>query len=164
MLYARGTKEEFLDFIEWLNCQDYYHDNDIYTWGKYEDCNWVFVDTVRKVYAYGKPGVGLTTSPRIDFETAKQIILNTGESDIVKKIKKFCEHKDQYRIYENYVGWCMNFRTCLGVVVRDGFSYAEFLVELTKYIDEQMPGSVMNKVCVDDLGFDKIVYFPRIRG
>lgn len=74
-IYARGTEREAEDFEKWLISHDFKHDLVKSSWGKYESCPWFFVDTSRKVYSYGKPGVGLNNSGRVDFETAKNMIL-----------------------------------------------------------------------------------------
>ena len=48
-------------------------------------------------------------------------------------------------------------RTCLGVVVSQQDSFMDFIIKLTKYLDD-------NGIEDDALGLDTIVYFPKIGG
>ena len=52
-------KESNCDFVKWLVSEGYefggYH-------GNYGVCDWLYVSITRKVYAYGMPGVALTTA------------------------------------------------------------------------------------------------------
>lgn len=81
-------------------------------------------------------------------------------------IKKFCEeNSNAYSIYEGYSGRNMFGRKCLGIVVKQGNSYMEMLMELTKYLDDNNikdSDLELEGVCVDELGMDTIVYFPKI--
>lgn len=57
-------------------------------------------------------------------------------------------------------------RKCLGVVVRNGYSYIEMLMNLTHYFDEcdlEDEDLELEGVAVDDLGLDTIVYFPNMK-
>ena len=80
-------------------------------------------------------------------------------------IKKFCEeNSDKYYVYENYSGRFMFGKTCLGIVVKNGFSQMEMLIKLTEYVDkEDLVGDELEfseGVSIDELGLDTIVYFP----
>lgn len=86
---------------------------------------------------------------------------------IAEGIRKFVSENTQYKLYENYSGRGMFGRKCLGVVVRSGDSFMDFLIELTKYLDEQGIEDMdceLESASYDDLGKDTIVYFPRIGG
>lgn len=82
-------------------------------------------------------------------------------------IREFCEtNTDKYSVYENYSGRFMFGAKCIGIVVRQGHSYMEMIVHLTKfldgkgYIDEEL---LFEGVSIDELGLDSIVYFPKIQ-
>lgn len=82
-------------------------------------------------------------------------------------IKKFCEeNSDRYYVYENYSGRFMFAKTCLGIVVKNGFSHMEMLIKLTEYMnDADLSGVELEfseGVSVDELGLDMIVYFPNV--
>lgn len=82
-------------------------------------------------------------------------------------IKEFVECNEQYELYENYSGRGMFGRTCLGVIVRKGDSYMEFLMKLTRYLCQQGVEDVdlsLDGVSIDSLGLDTIIYFPQIQG
>lgn len=86
---------------------------------------------------------------------------------VEKAIRNFVTANEGYELYENYSGRFMFGRTCLGVVVKNGYSYMDFLIKLTQYLDENNVNDVELKlegVAVDDLGMDTIVYFPRMEG
>ena len=86
---------------------------------------------------------------------------------IAEGIRQFVSENTQYKLYENYSGRGMFGRKCLGVVVRSGDSFMDFLIELTKYLDEQGIEDMdceLESASYDDLGKDTIVYFPRIGG
>ena len=86
---------------------------------------------------------------------------------IAEGIRQFVSENTQYSLYEGYSGRGMFGRKCLGVVVRSGDSFMTFLMELTKYFDEQGIEDMnceLEGVSYDDLGKDTIVYFPSIRG
>lgn len=82
-------------------------------------------------------------------------------------IKKFCEeNSDRYYVYEKYSGRFMFGKTCLGIVVRNGFSHMEMLIKLTEYINgTDLSGAELEfseGVLIDELGLDMIVYFPNV--
>lgn len=86
---------------------------------------------------------------------------------IVKEaIRNYVEENEGYDIYENYSGRGMFGSQCLGVVVKQGFSFMEFLMNLTQFLDnndvEDMNFS-LEGVSYDNLGLDTIVYFPNIK-
>ena len=97
----------------------------------------------------------------------KRDLSQYGENlSVADAVRQFAEQSgDKYTIYENYSGRGMFGRKCLGVVVRNGYSYMEMLVNLTRYFDEnglEDEDLELEGVCVDELGMDTIVYFPRI--
>ena len=86
---------------------------------------------------------------------------------IAEGIRQFVSDNTQYSLYEGYSGRGMFSKKCLGVVVRSGDSFMDFLIELTKYLDEQGIEDMdceLESASYDDLGKDTIVYFPRIGG
>ena len=86
---------------------------------------------------------------------------------IAEGIRQFVSENTQYSLYEGYSGRGMFGKKCLGVVVRSGDSFMAFLIELTKYLDEQGIEDMdceLESASYDDLGKDTIVYFPRIGG
>lgn len=91
-----------------------------------------------------------------------------ADATIADAVRQFVELSgDKYSIYENYSGRCMFGRKCLGVVVRNGYSYMEMLINLTRYLDENNLADKnfeLEGVSVDDLGLDTIVYFPNMEG
>lgn len=81
-------------------------------------------------------------------------------------IKEFVAENEQYSSYEGYSGRFMFGRTCLGVVIKEGDSYMEFLMSLTRYLFQQgMEDKALDLdgVSVDSLGLDTVIYFPSIR-
>ena len=86
---------------------------------------------------------------------------------VEKAIRNFVAVNEGYELYENYSGRGMFGRICLGVVVKMGYSYMDFLVKLTQYLDENNVDDadlMLEGAAVDDLGMDTIVYFPRMEG
>lgn len=82
-------------------------------------------------------------------------------------IENFVNENEQYSLYENYSGRGMFGRTCLGVVVRQNDSFMEFLMNLTRYMDNNEVEDTdfsLEGVAYDNLGLDTIVYFPNIGG
>ena len=82
-------------------------------------------------------------------------------------IKKFCEeNSDRYYVYENYSGRYMFGKTCLGIVVKNGFSHMEMLIKLTDYMNgADLTGAELEfseGLSLDELGKDMIVYFPNV--
>ena len=82
-------------------------------------------------------------------------------------IKKFCEeNSDKYVLCENYSCNVIPEQTCMGVVVKNGFSYMEMLTELTSYMDEaDLCDSELDfseGLMIEVLGEDTIVCFPNI--
>ena len=62
--------------------------------------------------------------------------LSEYEESVADAIRAFCEeNSNAYSIYEGYSGRNMFGRKCLGAVIREGYSYLDFLVNLTQYLD-----------------------------
>lgn len=100
-----------------------------------------------------------------DFEELSQYEVDLTVADAVRQFVE--QSGDKYTVYENYSGRNMFGRKCLGIVVRNGYSYMEMLIDLTCYFDEQGledEDLELEGIAVDSLGMDTIVYFPRIRG
>lgn len=86
---------------------------------------------------------------------------------VEEAIKNFVNENNQYELYENYSGRCMFGRTCLGVIVQQNDSLMDFIIKLTKYLDDNDVDDVDFKLegaTYDNLGLDTIVYFPNIGG
>lgn len=86
-------------------------------------------------------------------------------------IRSFVNENDaKYSIYEGYSGKNMFGRKCLGVIIKQGNSCMEFMMDLTTYItqksadDEDFDLGFSEGMCTDDFGKDSIVYFPTIQG
>lgn len=80
-------------------------------------------------------------------------------------IRRFVAENSRYRLYENYSGKGLQGTSCLGVIVHNGDSFMEFLMNLTQFMDEQGVEDAdleLEGVSYDSLGPDTIVYFPRI--
>ncbi len=86
--------------------------------------------------------------------------------EIIGLIKNFCdENNEEYSVYEKYSCKYMSGQTCLGIVVKNGYSYMDLLIKLTQYLQEYDYDDTdfcLEGVAVDELGLDTIVYFPRI--
>lgn len=88
-----------------------------------------------------------------------------GRMTVEEAIRNFVEENEGYHLQENYSGQFGTGTSCLGVVVKNGYSYMDFLLELTKYLDENNVDDAdleLEGVSIDDIGSDTIVYFPRI--
>ena len=86
---------------------------------------------------------------------------------VEKAIRNFVEDNSQYSIYENYSGRGMFGRKCLGVVVKQGYSFMDFIINLTRYLDDNDVEDADFKLegaTYDNLGLDTVVYFPNIGG
>lgn len=86
--------------------------------------------------------------------------------EIANLIRRFVEEHPKYTIYENYSGRYMFGKTCLGVVISDGDSFMDFLMKLTRYLDEQGiedTALTLEGVSYDELGLDIVIYFPNIK-
>lgn len=86
---------------------------------------------------------------------------------VEEAIKNFVNENNQYELYENYSGRCMFGMTCLGVIVQQNDSFMDFIIKLTKYLDDNDVDDVDFKLegaTYDNLGLDTIVYFPNIGG
>lgn len=86
---------------------------------------------------------------------------------VEEAIKNFISENEQYSLYENYSGRGMFGRTCLGVIVQRNDSFIDFIIKLTKYLDDNGIEDVdfsLEGVSYDALGLDTIVYFPNIGG
>lgn len=85
---------------------------------------------------------------------------------VEEAIKSYVDKNESYEIYEGYSGRGMFGKTCLGVVVKQGYSFMDFLMKLTKYMDDNNVDDVDFKLegtTYDNLGLDTVVYFPNIR-
>ena len=82
-------------------------------------------------------------------------------------IRRFClASENNYEVYELYSGRAMFGRKTIGIIVKEGHSYLEMMMELTKYLQtEGFEDSLMELegVAVDDLGLGSIVYFPAVQ-
>ena len=86
---------------------------------------------------------------------------------VEEAIKNFINESEQYELYENYSGRGMFGWTCLGVIVQQNDSFMDFIIKLTKYLDDNGIEDVdfsLEGVSYDALGLDTIVYFPNIGG
>ncbi|MCM1219608.1 MAG: hypothetical protein NC548_34440 [Lachnospiraceae bacterium] len=84
-------------------------------------------------------------------------------------IRRFVsENEDRYIICDDYSGRNMFGVKCLGVIVREGNSQMEFMMNLTSYINKNASDDgdfdlgAFEGMSTDDFGKDSIVYFPRI--
>lgn len=78
---------------------------------------------------------------------------------VEEAIKNFINESEQYEIYENYSGRGMFGRTCLGVIVQQNDSFMDFIIKLTKYLDDNDVDDVDFKLegaTYDNLGLDHI--------
>lgn len=85
---------------------------------------------------------------------------------IADGIRSFVESNENYTIYEGYSGRGMFGKTCLGVIISRGSSFMDFLIKLTRYLDEQGVDDVdyeLEGASYDELGLDTVVYFPNIK-
>ncbi len=82
-------------------------------------------------------------------------------------IRGFCaQSENKYEVYENYSGRAMFGRKTIGIIVKEGHSYLEMMMELTRYLEAKGfddPLLELEGVAIDELGLDVIVYFPAIR-
>ncbi len=82
-------------------------------------------------------------------------------------IRGFCaQSENKYEVYENYSGRAMFGRKTIGIVVKQGNSYLDMLMQLTRYLESKEfddPLLELEGVAIDELGLDVIVYFPAIR-
>ena len=82
-------------------------------------------------------------------------------------IRRFCNESkdDAYEVYENYSGRGMSGSRTIGIVVKEGSSYLDMLVQLTRFLEEAEFDDPLSLegVAVDELGLDVIVYFPAIQ-
>ncbi len=82
-------------------------------------------------------------------------------------IREFCaQSENKYEVYENYSGRAMFGRKTIGIIVKEGHSYLEMMMELTRYLEAKGfddPLMELEGVAIDERGLDVIVYFPAIR-
>lgn len=86
---------------------------------------------------------------------------------VEEAIRSYVDENEQCEIYENYSGRGMFGRSCLGVVIKQGYSFMDFIINLTKYMDNNEVEDTyfsLEGASYDSLGFDTIVYFPNIEG
>ena len=86
---------------------------------------------------------------------------------VEEAIKNFISENEQYSLYENYSGRGMFGRACLGVIVQRNDSFIDFIIKLTKYLDDNDVDDIDFKLegaTYDNLGLDTVVYFPNIGG
>ena len=77
------------------------------------------------------------------------------------------KNEDKYSMYEGYSGRGMFGRKCLGVIVKEGNSCMEFMMDMTSYLakmsasdDGDFDLGFAEDMSYDNLGKDYIVYFP----
>lgn len=84
----------------------------------------------------------------------------------VELMRNFCELHSDYNFYEDgYSGRGMFGKKCVGIVVREGGSYMQMLMELTRFLEQNDFDDIaleLSTPAVDALGLDCIVYFPHI--
>ena len=82
-------------------------------------------------------------------------------------IRRFClASENNYKVYEEYSGRAMFGRKTIGIIVKEGHSYLEMMMSLSKYLEAEGfddPLMELEGVAVDDLGLGSIVYFPAIQ-
>lgn len=82
-------------------------------------------------------------------------------------IRRFClASENNYEVYELYAGRAMFGRKTIGIVVKEGHSYLEMMMELTRYLEAEGfddPLMELEGVSVDSLGLGSIVYFPAVQ-
>lgn len=81
-------------------------------------------------------------------------------------IREFVNNKDEYSLYDDYSNEYMAGENCLGVIVRQGNSFMDFLCRLTAYFDEhgvEDSECELEGVSYDGMGSDIIVYFPNLK-
>lgn len=86
---------------------------------------------------------------------------------VEEAIRNFVEENEGYKLYEDYSGRFMFGKRCLGVVVKNGYSYMDFMLRLTKYLEENNVDDTdlkLEGVSTDNMGVDTIIYFPQIEG
>lgn len=86
---------------------------------------------------------------------------------VEEAIRNYVDENDQYELYEGYSGRGMFGRKCLGVVVKQGYSFMDFIINLTRYMDDNDVEDADFKLegaTYDNLGLDTVVYFPNIGG
>lgn len=86
---------------------------------------------------------------------------------VEEAIRNYVDENDQYELYEGYSGRGMFGHKCLGVVVKQGCSFMDFIINLTRYIDDNDVEDADFKLegaTYDNLGLDTVVYFPNIGG
>lgn len=86
---------------------------------------------------------------------------------VEEAIRNYVDENDQYKLYEGYSGRCMFGRKCLGVVVKQGYSFMDFIINLTRYMDSYDVDDIDFKLegaTYDNLGLNTVVYFPNIGG
>lgn len=84
---------------------------------------------------------------------------------VEEAIRSYVDENEQCEIYENYSGRGMFGRTCLGVIVQRNDSFMDFIINLTKYMDNNGVEDTdfsLEGASYDSLGLDTIVYFPNI--
>ena len=86
---------------------------------------------------------------------------------VEEAIRNYVDENEQYELYEGYSGRGMFGRKCLGVVVKQGCSFMDFIINLTRYMDDNDVEDADFKLegaAYDNLGLDTVVYFPNIGG
>ncbi len=82
-------------------------------------------------------------------------------------IRRFClASENNYEVYESYSGRAMFGRKTIGIIVKEGHSYLDTMMELTRCLESEGfedPLMELEGVAVDNLGLGSIVYFPAIR-
>ena len=83
--------------------------------------------------------------------------------NIALLIEKFCENEEEYDFYRDYSGRFMFEKLCVGFTCNNPNTA---LIDLVDYLcdnDIDNSSALINRVCSDDLGLDKIIYFPDIQ-
>ena len=86
---------------------------------------------------------------------------------VEEAIRNYVDENEQYELYEGYSGRGMFGRKCLGVVEKQGCSFMDFIINLTRYMDDNDVDDIDFKLegaTYDNLGLDTVVYFPNIGG
>lgn len=81
-------------------------------------------------------------------------------------IKEFCNNNENYEYYQGYSGRGMFCRKCPAIVVKQGSSYMNMIMEFTQFLDSKNfddSNLECEGIATDDLGLDTIVYFPNAR-
>ena len=82
---------------------------------------------------------------------------------VEEAIRNYVDENDQYELYEGYSGRGMFGRKCWGVVVKQGCSFMDFIINLTRYMDDNgVEDTDFSLECAsyEAFGLVTIGYFP----